>query len=114
MNATVETIECRELTAYGAPLSAGRRALPQPVGREALLRVRHCGVCHSDLHIQDGYFALGGGKRLDIGSGRPMPFTLGHEVEGEVAALGPEAEGASVGDRAVVYPWIGCGDCAVC
>ena len=114
MNATVETIECRELTAYGAPLSAGRRAMPQPVGREALLRVRHCGVCHSDLHIQDGYFALGGDKRLDIGSGRPMPFTLGHEVEGEVAALGPEAEGASVGDRAVVYPWIGCGDCAVC
>ena len=114
MNATVETIECRELTAYGGPLSAGRRTMPQPVGREALLRVRHCGVCHSDLHIQDGYFALGGGKRLDIGSGRPMPFTLGHEVEGEVAALGPGAEGASVGDRAVVYPWIGCGDCAVC
>lgn len=117
MSTTTETngtFGARELTAYGAPLSAGRRAMPKPTGREALVRVRHCGVCHSDLHIQDGYFALGGDKRLDIASGRPMPFTLGHEVEGEVVALGPEAEGASVGDRAVVYPWIGCGGCAVC
>ena len=107
-------IECQELTAYGGPLSAGRRAGAEPAGREVLVRVRHCGVCHSDLHIQDGYFDLGGEKQLDIGAGRPMPFTLGHEVEGEVVAMGPEAEGVSVGDRAVVYPWIGCGECPVC
>ena len=107
-------ISCREITAYGAPLSAGRRPLPEPRGREALVRVRHCGVCHSDIHLQDGHFALGGGAQLDISSGRPLPFTLGHEIEGEVAALGPEAEGAQLGDRAVVYPWIGCGECGVC
>ena len=107
-------IACREITAYGAPLSAGRRPLPEPRGREALVRVHHCGVCHSDIHLQDGHFALGGGAQLDISSGRPLPFTLGHEIEGEVAALGPEAEGAQLGDRAVVYPWIGCGECGVC
>ena len=39
---------------------------------------------------------------------------LGHEIFGEVVAVGPDAEGVSVGDRRVVYPWIGCGECAVC
>lgn len=107
-------IRCREFAAYGAPLAAGSRPLPEPRGREALVRVRNCGVCHSDIHIHDGHFALGGGKRLDISSGRPLPFTPGHEVEGEVAALGPDADGAGVGDRVVVYPWIGCGGCATC
>ena len=39
---------------------------------------------------------------------------LGHEIYGEVVAVGPDAEGVQVGDRRVVYPWIGCGECAVC
>ena len=107
-------IVCQEIAAYGAPLAAGRRPLPEPQGREVLVKVRHCGVCHSDIHLQDGHFSLGDGKRLDIASGRPLPFTLGHEVEGEVAAAGPDAEGVAPGDRVVVYPWIGCGACAVC
>lgn len=107
-------IACQQFAAYGAPLSAGQRPMPEPRGREVLVRVHHCGVCHSDIHIQDGHFALGGDAQLDITSGRPLPFTLGHEIEGEVAALGPEADGAQIGDRAVVYPWIGCGACGIC
>jgi len=43
-----------------------------------------------------------------------LPFTMGHEVVGEVAALGPDASGVSVGERRIVFPWIGCGTCAVC
>ncbi len=107
-------IQCQEIAEYGAPLAAGRRPLPEPTGREVLVKVRHCGVCHSDIHLQDGHFALGGDRQLDITAGRPLPFTLGHEVEGEVAAMGPDAEGVSPGDRVVVYPWIGCGECGVC
>ncbi|HTT81207.1 MAG TPA: zinc-binding dehydrogenase, partial [Stellaceae bacterium] len=43
-----------------------------------------------------------------------LPFTMGHEIAGEVAALGPHASGVAVGDKVVAYPWIGCGECAVC
>lgn len=42
------------------------------------------------------------------------PFTPGHEPFGVVEALGPRAKGVKVGDRRLVYPWIGCGKCAVC
>ena len=33
---------------------------------------------------------------------------------GEVFALGPEATGVGIGDRGIIYPWIGCGVCKVC
>ena len=79
-----------------------------------LVRVERCGVCHSDLHLQDGYFALGNDKRLDITKDRPLPFTLGHEIAGVIESAGPDAEGAAIGDRVAVYPWIGCGTCAAC
>jgi len=107
-------INSQQIVAYGAPLASGSAASPAPSGREALVRVRNCGVCHSDVHLQDGHFNLGDGNNLDISSGRALPFTLGHEVEGEVVALGPDADGISVGDRALVYPWIGCDDCPIC
>ena len=46
--------------------------------------------------------------------GLKPPITLGHEIAGEVVACGPEAEGVKPGDRRVIFPWIGCGTCAVC
>ena len=42
------------------------------------------------------------------------PRTMGHEIVGEVVAVGPDSKGAKVGDKAVVYPWIGCGKCWYC
>src|SRR5947208_9756116 len=39
---------------------------------------------------------------------------MGHEIAGKVAALGPRASGVKIGDKVVAYPWIGCGECAVC
>ena len=53
-----------------------------------LVRIERCGVCHSDLHLQDGYFALGGDKRLDVSAGRKLPFTLGHEIAGVIESVG--------------------------
>ncbi len=103
----------QSLTAYGAPLAETSIDCPKPRGTEVLVRVERCGVCHSDLHVQDGYFKLGGEKRLDITKGRPLPFTLGHEIAGTVAEAGPDAE-AKPGDKVAVYPWIGCGECAAC
>src|SRR4029077_16630242 len=75
----------QSLTAYGAPLCETVVDCPEPRGTEVLVRVARCGVCHSDLHIQDGYFRLGGDKKLDITKGRALPFTLGHEIAGVVA-----------------------------
>ena len=99
---------------YGAPLVALDAETPQPKGREVVLRVHNCGVCHSDLHIHDGHFAMGTDDKLDVRSGRNLPFILGHEIEAEVVALGPDADGTSVGDHRVVFPWIGCGTCPAC
>jgi len=104
----------QSLVAYGAPLCETIVDRPTPRGSEVLVRVERCGVCHSDLHLQDGYFALGNDKRLDITKDRPLPFTLGHEIAGVIESAGAEAEGAASGRRVAVYPWIGCGTCAAC
>ena len=58
------------LTAYQAPLCETIVDCPEPQGTEVLVRIERCGVCHSDLHMQDGFFALGDGKTLDVREGR--------------------------------------------
>jgi alcohol dehydrogenase len=63
--------------------------------------------------MQDGYFALGGDKKLDVRAGRTLPFTLGHEIAGSVESAGPDSDTKS-GAKVAVYPWIGCGQCAAC
>ena len=103
----------QSLTAYGAPLCETVADRPRPQGTEVLIRIERCGVCHSDLHMQDGYFTLGGDKRLDVREGRTLPFTLGHEIAGAVESAGPDASAKS-GAKVAVYPWIGCGQCAAC
>jgi alcohol dehydrogenase, propanol-preferring len=101
------------IVAFGSPLKEIETPTPEPQGSEVLVRVKHCGVCHSDLHIQDGYFDLGAGNRLELAA-FTLPHIMGHEIEGEVVALGPKAGNLTVGDRRVVYPWIGCGECPAC
>jgi alcohol dehydrogenase, propanol-preferring len=104
----------QSLVDYGKPLQATEAATPKPQGSEVLLRVTHCGVCHSDIHLQDGYFDLGGGQKLDVRGNRPLPFTLGHEIAGTVEAAGPDAKGVTQGRFYAAYPWIGCGKCGLC
>lgn len=104
----------QSLTAYATPLCETVVDCPQPRGSEVLVRVRRCGVCHSDVHLQDGYFLLGGDKRLDVSAGRMLPFTLGHEIAGVIEQAGPDATGAVPGREVAVFPWIGCGECAAC
>ncbi len=104
----------QSLIAYGQPLRETVADRPVPRGSDVLIRITCCGVCHSDLHVQDGYFALGGDKRLDITKDRALPFTLGHEIAGVVEAAGESAEGVAIGREVAVYPWIGCGACAAC
>ena len=99
----------------GAPLQEIELPTPEPTGTEVLLEVTYCGVCHSDLHIWEGYYDLGGGKKMSLADrGVVLPLAMGHEIVGRVAKLGPDAHGVKVGDVRIVYPWLGCGHCEAC
>jgi len=99
----------------GEPLQLREQPTPTPAGTEVLLKVIAAGVCHSDLHLNDGWFDLGGGKRMSLQDrGMKLPVTLGHENVGEVVAAGPDAKGVKIGARVLAHPWIGCGQCGPC
>lgn len=103
-----------QVESFGRPLAQVLRETPQPQGSEVIVRVGSCGVCHSDVHLHDGYFDLGGDARLDMTRTVKPPRTLGHEIAGVVVAVGPDARDVKMGDRRVVFPWIGCGECSLC
>src|SRR5277367_5637850 len=104
----------QSLVKFDAPLSETVVDLPKPLGREVLVRIERCGLCHSDLHIQDGYADLGGGKKLDTTRGMALPFTLGHEIAGIVEEVGADVSKDLIGTKKAVFPWIGCGQCRDC
>ena len=91
------------LREYEQPLVAEDRALRDLAGSEILLKVRAAGVCGTDLKLYHGK-----NPRLKL------PLVLGHEFAGEVEAIGPEVRQRKVGDRAVVYMYMNCGQCEAC
>ena len=111
-------MKSQAIVAYGAPLEEVTSPIPTPTGTEVVVKISHSGVCHSDVHLQDGHVDLGDGDKIDWSKGRTLPHTLGHEIEGTLSAVGPDAqallEGRAIGQRFVVFPWIGCGECATC
>lgn len=99
----------------GAPLQMNEAETPKPQGTQVLLKMLAAGVCHSDLHIWDGYYEIGGGKKMMLADrGIKLPLTMGHENVGEVVAFGPDAKDVKAGDVRLVNPWMGCGTCKVC
>ena len=86
------------------PLELEQRRTPAPGAGQVLVKVHACGVCRTDLHVVDG----------ELADAR-LPIVPGHEVIGEVAALGPGVEGFETGAR-VGIPWLGhtCGRCDYC
>jgi propanol-preferring alcohol dehydrogenase len=105
---------------FNAPLQEVDQPTPQPEGTQVLIKVKAAGVCHSDLHIWEGGYDLGHGRKpLSLRDrGVTLPRTMGHETVGQILAFGPEAKadtaGLKVGDIALVYPWLGCGQCKTC
>jgi alcohol dehydrogenase, propanol-preferring len=92
------------LDAPRRPLRLAELPIPEPRAGEVLLRIRACGVCRTDLHVLDGELP------------RPkLPLVLGHEIVGEVAALGEGATRFGGGAR-VGVPWLGwtCDVCRFC
>ena len=103
------------ITEHQKPLEQIEMTLPEPKGSEVLLEVTHCGVCHTDLHLIDGYYDLGEEQKLSLQArGLKLPIAPGHEVLGRAVKLGPDAYGIGLGDRRIVYPWIGCSECPAC
>ena len=75
-----------------------------PAAGEVQLRVSHCGICGTDLHIFHGAMDA----RVQ------MPLVMGHEMSGTVHSLGAGVAGFAPGDRVVVMPLAACHDCPAC
>lgn len=79
-------------------------AVPVPESGEVLMKVKSCGICHTDVAIAEGkYFPR-----------HKPPLILGHEIAGVVEEVGAEVNGISRGDRVIVYQCITCGKCKRC
>ena len=104
-----------QVQAFGEPLVEAATETPQPQGHEVLLRVSAAGICHTDLHLWHGGYDLGGGRKLSLEErGIKLPLVMGHETVGVVVAVGEQVEGVQPGDVRLIYPWLGCGQCASC
>ncbi len=78
-----------DVVEWGKPLQRAIRETPVPGPHEVLMRLTYCGVCHSDVHIREGFFDMGGGvKNVLADRGLKLPLVLGHEPIGVVAAVG--------------------------
>lgn len=75
---------------------------PTPGNSEVVVEVAAVGICGTDLHIFEGEFAP------------KLPIVPGHEMSGEVVAIGSAVTGVKVGDRVAVDPSLHCGECFYC
>lgn len=106
---------CYCVTGHHQPLTRRDEEVPSPTGDQVLVRILGAGVCHSDIHIWEGEYDLGGGKKMVLKDrGVSLPLVMGHEIAGEVAAVGDAVSSVKVGDKVLVYPWLGCGECPTC
>jgi len=92
------------LTAPGQALQLQELPKPRPAAGQLLLKVTACGICRTDLHVVDGELTE-----------PALPLVPGHQIVGQVEALGPGVTGYSRGQR-VGVPWLGgsCGSCWYC
>jgi D-arabinose 1-dehydrogenase-like Zn-dependent alcohol dehydrogenase len=98
-----ESLEIRELE------------VPKPRGSQVLIKVQSSGVCHSDVHVWEGYYeGIGGQPLKTTDRGVKYPLTPGHEIAGIVDSLAEQVEGFSKNEKVLVYPWIGEGICPAC
>jgi S-(hydroxymethyl)mycothiol dehydrogenase len=86
----------------GEPVSIETIIVPDPGPGEAIVTIQACGVCHTDLHYQQG------------GINDEFPFLLGHEAAGIVEAVGAGVTNVVVGDYVVLNWRAVCGNCRAC
>jgi propanol-preferring alcohol dehydrogenase len=98
------TMQALRLTAWGKEPELVIVPVPEPGPGELLLRVDAAGLCHSDLHMMDDHGTLP----------FALPFTLGHEVAGIVARVGPGVTTEWLGEPVAVHGVWSCGECRRC
>jgi len=85
------------------PLTFESVPKPTPSANEVLVRVKAAALCHTELHFADG--------TLDLGV---KPITLGHEAVGTITAVGDSIPSSRIGERVIIYYYVGCGTCQWC
>ena len=88
----------------GKPLRIEEVEIPKIEPDEALIRIRACGICRTDLHF------------IDEGLLKPgkIPQIMGHEASGDVIKVGDAVKGVNVGDRVLIHLYFICGKCYFC
>jgi len=94
------------IRAFGEKLEMMTVSDPAPGNGEIVLAVKACGVCRTDLKVWHG--------QLPRVKKHGVPLIPGHEIVGVVESMGPDVTGWKIGERAVVYFYIGCGQCPAC
>ena len=85
-----------------APVELATILVPDPGPDEALIRVKACGVCHTDLHYREGAI------------NDDFPFLLGHEASGVVEKIGDGVDNVAPGDFVIIAWRAPCGECRSC
>lgn len=93
---------------WGSPPELTEAPVPEPGLGEVLVEVAGNGLCHSDIGM--AHLPADAAEAL----GWRVPFTLGHEVAGRIAALGPGVTGFATGDAVALVSPASCGECAMC
>ncbi|MFI5890927.1 S-(hydroxymethyl)mycothiol dehydrogenase [Actinoplanes sp. NPDC051513] len=88
--------------AKGAPVETTTIVVPDPGPGEAVVAIKACGVCHTDLHYREG------------GINDDFPFLLGHEAAGVVESVGDGVTDVAPGDFVVLNWRAVCGNCRAC
>ena len=86
----------------GAPVTIENIIIPDPGPGEAVVAIRACGVCHTDLHYREG------------GINDEFPFLLGHEASGVIEAVGEGVTEVEPGDLVILNWRAVCGTCRSC
>jgi len=92
------------LESYNADLKLSSLPEPEPGPGDIVVKVRACGMCQTDIKLVSG----------QLGPSITLPHVPGHEVAGEVVALGKNVRGVRLGDKGVAFHIIPCGTCELC
>lgn len=92
------------LESYNADLKLSGLPEPEPGPGDIVVKVRACGMCQTDIKLVSG----------QLGPSIKLPHVPGHEIAGEVVALGKDVRGLALGDKGVAFHIIPCGTCELC
>lgn len=103
MNTTISKTMLQQVMTEPGKIEFRTIEVPQPGENEVLVRIRRIGICGSDIHVYHGKHPF-----------TKYPVTQGHEVSGEVAAVGPGIKKVKVGQKVTIEPQVFCGKCYPC